>query len=110
MINDEEIYTTVKKYGLFNGVSEDFKNLQAEIDKLGKEIERGTTDKKYEYLLTPRAISEMGLCLFALLALCEEMQVDPNKAIGIALNRHEIENAEVGTLDPQKLINRVHGI
>ena len=110
MINDEEIYSTVRKYGLSNGVVDGFNDLKAEIDKLGKEIERGAKPNKYEFALTPRAISEMGLCLFSILALCEEMQIDPNKAIGMAVNRHEIENAEVGTLNTQKLIDRVHGI
>lgn len=64
-------------------------DLVSEVGELGKEIIKGCNYGKQEYTNTPNIESELGDCLFSLLALCHEMGIDADNALNTALTKYK---------------------
>lgn len=107
MIYDEDVYTLINQYGASYGVKNRYLDVVAAIEELGKEVEAGSTDNINEFTMSVNMISNVGECLFALLSLCEETQIDPDKALAIATNRFEIMHSKRGKIDTAKLFQRI---
>ena len=73
-------------------------DLVFEIEELGKELLTGTDYGKNEHVQTPGASGELGDCLFSLLALCCEMDVDAEAALGRALAKYAARFAAKGSI------------
>ena len=63
-------------------------DLISEIGELGKEILKSTDYGKNPYSLNETTWEEMGDCLFSLLALCCEMNIDAEKALSFAIDKY----------------------
>lgn len=71
----------VTEHGLACGEKIRFMDLVSEVGELGKEIIKGTDYGKVAYTSTQNVKSEVGDCLFSLLALCCELDIDANEAL-----------------------------
>ena len=89
----------IKKYNLQTNEQIRYMDLVSEVGELGKEILTGTNYGKKEYEHTHNASSELGDCLFSLLALCCQMNVDAEQALGQALAKYEARFAQKGSIN-----------
>lgn len=77
-------------------------DLSSEIGELGKEIIKSTNYGKKQYTLNESTVEEMGDCLFSILALCCEMDIDAEKALRYALEKYQNRFDAKGTIDSGK--------
>ncbi|QSI25079.1 nucleotide pyrophosphohydrolase [Erysipelotrichaceae bacterium 66202529] len=91
----EAIYmqNTVKRFVMQNSLERNEKiwyiDLVSEIGELGKEILKETDYGKKDYALNETSVEEMGDCLFSLLGLCCEMNIEAEKALKAALSKYQ---------------------
>ncbi len=78
----------LEKNKLFNSEQIRYIDLVSEIGELGKEIIKSTNYGKTSYSLNDTALEEMGDCLFSILALCCEMNIDADKALELAIEKY----------------------
>lgn len=78
----------VEQYSLSCGVRNRYMDLVSEVGELGKEILKSTDYGKTSFQTTDAAKEEMGDCLFSILALCEEMNIDAHDAMNGALRKY----------------------
>lgn len=64
-------------------------DLVSEIGELGKEILKETDYGLQGYILNEASIEEMGDCLFSIIALCCEMDINAEEALNYALNKYK---------------------
>lgn len=88
----------IEKYNLSCGAQTRFIDLVSEVGELGKEILKITDYGKESYRPSEGAADEMGDCLFSLLALCSEMNVDAEKALEHALDKYRRRFDKSGTV------------
>ena len=74
-------------------------DLSSEVGELGKEIIKSTNYGKQQYSMNESALEEMGDCLFSLLALCCEMNIDADQALQYALEKYQKRLGAKGTID-----------
>ena len=86
----------INKYNLRTNQQTRYIDLVSEVGELGKEILDATNYGKQEYSQTPETKGELGDCLFSLLALCVEMNVDAKDALQQALAKYEARFAKKG--------------
>lgn len=79
----------IKKYDLHCDQKIRYMDLVSEVGELGKEIIKGCAYGKQEPTNTPNTESELGDCLFSLLALCHQMDIDATNALNTALAKYE---------------------
>lgn len=75
-------------------------DLVSEIGELGKEVIKGSDYGKKEYEHTAYLKDELGDCLFSLIALCCEMNIDAQEALEQAMLKYEtrfIQNGNIGS-------------
>lgn len=84
----EIVENFIKKYNLSCGEKIRYIDLVSEIGELGKEIIKSCNYGKIESSYTVEAEEEMGDCLFALIALCCEMNIDANSALNNAMVKY----------------------
>ncbi|MCL2286264.1 MAG: nucleotide pyrophosphohydrolase [Firmicutes bacterium] len=89
----------IENYSLQTNEQVRYIDLVSEVGELGKEILTGTSYGKKEYEHTHNASSELGDCLFSLLALCCEMNIDAEQALGQALAKYEARFAQKGSIN-----------
>ena len=84
---------TVKRFVMQNSLERNEKiwyiDLVSEIGELGKEILKETDYGKKDYALHETSVEEMYDCLFSLLALCCEMNIEAEKALTYAINKYQ---------------------
>ena len=84
---------TVKRFVMQNSLERNEKiwyiDLVSEIGELGKEILKETDYGKKDYASHETSIEEMGDCLFSLLALCCEMNIEAEEALTYAINKYQ---------------------
>lgn len=89
---------TVKRFVMQNSLERNEKNwyidLVSEIGELGKEILKETDYGKKDYALNETSVEEMGDCLFSLLGLCCEMNIEAEKALTYAINIERERNVK----------------
>lgn len=64
-------------------------DLVSEVGELGKELIKITDYGKKQYTITETVLEEMGDCLFSILALCCEMNIESKHALNYALKKYE---------------------
>jgi len=84
------------KYNLHTSEEVRYIDLVSEVGELGKELLTATGYGKKEYKQPPTAAGELGDCLFSLLALCCEMNVDAEEALQSAVTKYEARFAKKG--------------
>ncbi len=90
----------IEKYHLHTDAQTRYIDLASEIGELGKELIKATDYGKKTYESTTGVSDEMGDCLFSLLALCCELNVDAHDALDAALRKYEMrffQNGHVGS-------------
>ena len=73
-------------------------DLTSEVGELGKEILKGSDYGKTACRNTENAEEELGDCLFSLLALACEMNIDARQALNRTLDKYETRFAEKGEI------------
>ena len=96
MQNDVKAF--LDKYNLRTSETVRYVDLVSEVGELGKEILTGMDYGKVDYVQTPDAQGELGDCLFSLLALCCEMDVDAEAALGQALAKYAARFVAKGSI------------
>lgn len=86
----------VDRAGIRCGVQARYTDLVSEVGELGKEVLRATDCGRRPFSANADAALETGDCLFSLLALCDEMGVDPSQALDRALSKYEGRLASKG--------------
>jgi len=86
------------KYNLHTNWQIRYIDLVSEVGELGKEILTGTDYGKKEYGHTPDASGELGDCIFSLLALCCEMNIDAAEALQQAIVKYEARFLQKGNI------------
>jgi len=79
----------LEKYSLRTDAENRFIDLVSETGELGKEILKGNSYGKKPYENSPSVQDEIGDCLFSLIALCTEVNVDAEIALDGALSKYE---------------------
>ena len=92
------VETFILRHELCCGVRNRFIDLTSEIGELGKELLKGSCYGKQAYEHSDNVLSEMGDCLFSLLALCSEMGFSAEEALQNALQKYENRFDETGEI------------
>jgi NTP pyrophosphatase (non-canonical NTP hydrolase) len=71
-------------------------DLLMEIGDLCKEVLIAIDNDKKKFEFTPQVVDELGDCLFYILILCNDADVDANEALNNSLLRYEGRFAEKG--------------
>lgn len=87
----------VERNHLACGAQSRYVDLVSEVGELGKEILKSTDYGKAAFQVTDTAKDEIGDCLFSLLALCCEMNIDAEAALQSALNKYRRRFETTGT-------------
>ena len=95
----ETVERFINKYQLNNKAEFRYIDLVSEIGELGKEILKGSDYETREYTNTADVESEIGDCLFSLLALCCGLDIEASKALESALNKYATRFDEKGKID-----------
>jgi len=76
-----------------------YMDLVSEVGELGKEIIKSTNYGKEGFMKTSEMAEEAGDCLFSLLALCNELDIDAEKALLQALCKYRQRFKQKGSID-----------
>lgn len=98
----ERVKTFVALHGLRCGEQVRYMDLVSEVGELGKELVKGSHYGTQTYKQTEATRMEVGDCLFALLALCDELGVDAEDALQNALDKYEARYKVKGRVDSGK--------
>lgn len=85
----QKVNAFMSKYHLSCGENIRYMDLVSEVGELGKEIIKSTDYGKRAFNLNETTLEEMGDCLFSILALCCELNIDASEALEYALNKYE---------------------
>ena len=88
----------LNKYHVKCGYQLRFIDLVSEVGELGKSILNATSYGKGDYHLTTEVQMELGDCLFSLLALCAELDIDSEQAINLAIEKYEKRFGNTGRI------------
>ena len=89
----------IKTYNLQTDATTRYIDLMSELGELGKEIIKATEYGKKNLQLSDPMINEIGDCLFSLLALCCELNVNAEKALLKSLSKYELRLTDKGHID-----------
>ena len=84
----ERVRTFLRENDMLCGAAARCLDLASETGEVAKEILRGMDYGKRPYTPTPETAEELGDCLFSLLALCCELDVDAEGALSGALEKY----------------------
>ena len=90
------------KYHLQTNEQIRYIDLVSEVGELGKEIIKCTDYGKKDYAHNSKLEEELGDCLFSILALSCEMNVDAQAALQQAMSKYETRFAHKGTIGSQE--------
>ena len=97
----KSVHAFITKHNLRTTPQTRYIDLVSEVGELGKEILTATGYGKTEFTLTAHTESEIGDCLFSLLALCTEMNIDAEAALQKALKKYEARFTQKGHISSQ---------
>ena len=87
------------QHNLSCGVQTRYLDFVSETGELGKEILKSTNYGKNDFTVTETAVEEMGDCLFSLLALCNEMNIEAEEALKYAIEKYGKRFSAKGAID-----------
>ena len=88
----------VNEYQLNTSCEIRYLDLVSEVGELGKELIKCQDYGKKEFEMTPQVVGELGDCLFSLFALCEELGVNGEEALLIALSKYKLRFEQKGSI------------
>lgn len=88
----------IDKYNLNITTEIRYVDLVSEIGELGKEIIKATNYNQKEFSVTKDTKGELGDCLFSLLALCSNLDINANEALEEALYKYKKRFEEKGSI------------
>ena len=91
----------IEKYQLQTNAQSRYIDLVSEVGELGKEILICTKYGKKELITNNKMSDELGDCLFSLLALSCELDIDAKEALQNSLSKYEHRfniNENIGTI------------
>lgn len=94
----DKVRTFVNDYSVNHNEKIWYIDLVSEIGELGKEILKATEYGNKKVITNTTSIEEMGDCLFSILALCCEMNIDAEEALNFALNKYKQRNELKGNI------------
>lgn len=94
----EKVREFIEEYALSCNEKIRYIDLVSEIGELGKEILRQTDYGEKHYQVNERSVEEMGDCLFSILALCCEMNINADDALNYAMNKYKKRYISTGTI------------
>ena len=89
----------IKRYQLQSDAKTRYIDLTSEIGELGKEIIKATDYGKKNLEINDAIADEVGDCLFSMLALCNALNIDAEKALLNSLSKYEQRFANNGRID-----------
>ena len=89
MIEEKKVSDLINQLDLHLDERSRYIDLASEIGELGKEILKATGYGKASFENNERIKEEYGDCLFSLLALAYEMDIDPQDALNTVLDKYE---------------------
>lgn len=93
----------VEEYNLSCGAAVRYIDLVSEIGELGKEILKATEyGQKDSGVNDAGGMEEMGDCIFSLLALCSEMDMEAHEALDYALEKYKRRFRKKGSIGSEK--------
>ena len=98
MFMQNSVKEFLEKNKLFNSEQIRYIDLVSEIGELGKEIIKSTDYGKIPYSLNETTFEEMGDCLFSILALCCEMNIDADKALTFVIEKYSKRLGATGSI------------
>lgn len=98
MIDNAKVKLFMERYHVRCDTVTRYVDLVSEIGELGKELLKGSDYGKTPLQFSLAAKDEMGDCIFSLLALCVEMDIDPSEALDYALSKYEARFSESGMI------------
>ena len=75
-----------------------YMDLVSEVGALGKELIKGCDYGTSTFEVTKDTMEELGDCLFSLLALCSDLQIDANDALNMVLTKYKEQFDDTGNL------------
>lgn len=85
----KSVHEFIAQHQLSCGVESRFIDLTSEMGELGKELLKGSDYGKSACRITENAEDELGDCLFSLLALACEMNINAENALKHALEKYQ---------------------
>ena len=76
-------------------------DLVSEVGELGKELIKATNYGKNDFKITEQTAGEIGDCLFSLLALCCELDINAETALESALQKYRRRFEQKGHIDSE---------
>ena len=95
----KKVKSFIEQYALNNDFEVRYIDLVSEIGELGKEILKGNDYGKKEYSNSENMEREIGDCLFSLLALCCNLNIDADKALENVLDKYTLRFVKNGSID-----------
>jgi len=92
----------IQKHSLQTDQHTRYIDLVSEVGELGKELLKATNYGKNPYKQTDDTESEIGDCLFSLLALCNAMDIDAEDALAAAIAKYEKRFAAKGNIGSEQ--------
>ena len=88
----------INKYSLQTSAEIRYIDLISEIGELGKEIIKSTNYGKNDFNKTPALTNEIGDCLFSLLALFHELNINADEALQKSISKYELRFTQKGDI------------
>ena len=88
----------VSKYKLQTDRETRYIDLASEVGELGKELIKGTNYGKTAFMQSAQIEDEIGDCLFSLVALCCEMNIEAREALEKALMKYDMRFIRKGDI------------
>ena len=98
MIHDEKVYDALQQFQLSCGYEARYIDLVSEIGELGKELLKGSDYHKSSLRVSASTVEEMGDCLFSIIALCQELSIDPDDALVAAIQKYQTRYETKGSI------------
>ena len=95
----KRVKTFVDQFDLSCSAQMRYIDLVSEVGELGKEIIKGSNYGKEPCRAVIQTEEEIGDCLFSLLALCCELDIDAKTALDCAMKKYETRFAAKGSID-----------
>ena len=93
----------IDKYGIGTDIHTRYMDLLSEIGEMGKEIVKSTNYGKRDFVMNDRIMDEIGDCLFSLLAMCNELNIDAQDALLQSISKYERRFEANGTISSEKI-------
>lgn len=86
---NKKVEKFIAEYNIKTDYKTRYIDLVSEVGELGKELLLSDNYNKEKFNITNNTIYEIGDCLFSLIALCNELNIDHNEALKCSLEKYK---------------------